>query len=138
MAQILIVDDDEDIRFLINDALNHAGHSVMEAENGIEAVKLLTQNPFDLVITDIVMPVMDGLELILDLNIDNPHVKIIAITGYGTYINQNENLEMADLIGVDDTLRKPFDLQTLIQKIQGCLGVSESVTDSRLSQDQTS
>ena len=68
MARILIVDDEKNIRLSLRRVLTNAGHETKEAENGKKADELLANNAFDLVITDIIMPVKDGTELIKDIN----------------------------------------------------------------------
>lgn len=121
MAKILIVDDDEDVLITLLLALKCEGHEVMEARNGIEADELLAQNTFDLVITDIIMPEKEGLELIMSINKDFPHVKIIAITGGGMDGDDKLYLDDAAMFGADDTLQKPFDANALLQSVEDCL-----------------
>jgi len=81
VARILVVDDDKTIRLLLRAMLEHQGHSVVEAENGAEGLQYYRAAPTDLVITDIQMPVMDGLQMITELRGAFPTAKIIAISG---------------------------------------------------------
>ena len=81
MARILVVDDDKAVRLLLRAMLEHQGHSVVEAENGAEGLQCYRAAPTDLVITDIQMPVMDGLQMITELRGAFPTAKIIAISG---------------------------------------------------------
>ena len=81
MARILVVDDDKVMRLLLRAMLERQGHSVVEAENGDEGLSYYRAAPTDLVITDIQMPVMDGLQMIKALRGDFPTAKIIAISG---------------------------------------------------------
>lgn len=81
VARILVVDDDKAIRLLLRAVLERRGHSVVEAENGDEGLRYYRAAPADLVIADIQMPVMDGLQMIKELRDDFPTAKIIAISG---------------------------------------------------------
>lgn len=129
MAKILVVDDEKDIRGSIRMVLKRSGHDVLEAADGIEAEELLVQNAFDLVITDIIMPNKEGLDLIIDINKSFPDVKIIAMSGCGVsisagggiIINKETLLEDASMLGADDTLNKPFEPATLLQSVEDCL-----------------
>jgi len=81
VARILVVDDDKTVRLLLRTALERRGHAVDEAENGAEGLQSYRAAPTDLVITDIQMPVMDGLQMIKELRGAFPTAKIIAISG---------------------------------------------------------
>ncbi len=80
MARILIVDDDEIQRHLLKNYLNEAGHIVFEASNGEQALNLHERNNIDIIITDILMPEKDGLELIIELRNVAPLTKLFLIT----------------------------------------------------------
>jgi CheY-like chemotaxis protein len=81
VARILVVDDDKTVRLLLRTILEHRGHAVVEAENGAEGLQYYRAAPADLVITDIQMPVMDGLQMIKALRGVFPTAKIIAMSG---------------------------------------------------------
>src|ERR1700675_3186654 len=81
VAPILVIGDDESIRFLLRTVLELHGYDVVEAENGYEGLLCYQAEPTDVVITDMQMPVMDGLELITELQRDFPWAKVIAISG---------------------------------------------------------
>src|SRR5919109_531956 len=81
VSRILVVDDDNAVRLLLRTLLERRGHSVVEAANGAEGLQHYRAAPTDLVITDIQMPVMDGLQMIKELRGDFPAAKIIAISG---------------------------------------------------------
>jgi two-component system response regulator (stage 0 sporulation protein F) len=81
MATILVIDDQEPIRVLLRTALEEAGHNVLEASNGRLGLALYRASAADLIITDIVMPELDGLEMMLDLTRNFLNVKVIAISG---------------------------------------------------------
>ena len=110
MASILVIDDEPEIRALLRTVLESAGHTVTEATNGREGVALYRQQPADLVITDIQMPELNGLDLILELTREFLNVKVIAISGA-----QGEDrsvLNVAKLLGARQTLQKPLSLAT--------------------------
>ncbi|MBF0474756.1 MAG: response regulator [Deltaproteobacteria bacterium] len=88
MAKILVVDDDASFRHMLCLSLGKDGHSVVEASDGNMAVKLVGNESVDLVITDIIMPDKEGIELILELKKTNPEIKIIAISGGGVTAGQ--------------------------------------------------
>ena len=120
MARILVVDDEELARFTIRDILETAGHEVAEAENGKEAIESQTAGPFDLIITDIIMPEKEGVETIIELKRDYPDLKIIAISGGGRTKNL-DFLQLADEFGADKILAKPFSEDELLERVNDCL-----------------
>ncbi len=112
MAHILLVDDDEDLRQMLAVALAGMGHRVTEAQDGKQAITLFSQNPTDVVVTDLVMPDKDGLELVRELKRQHNQVKIIAMSGGGR-IDAGDFLKIAKLLGADRILKKPFFLPQL-------------------------
>ena len=113
MARILVIDDEQHIRFLLEAFLAQDGHKVDLAENGKEGLKLIERNHYDLLITDVVMPEKDGLELIRELKGHVPRIRIIVISGGGLRLNIQHYLEMAKLLGADRVLPKPLDFLKL-------------------------
>jgi two-component system, chemotaxis family, chemotaxis protein CheY len=111
VARILVVDDDNAIRLLLRSMLERRGHSVVEAENGAEGLQYYRAAPADLVITDIQMPVMDGLQLIKALRDDFPTAKIIAISG------EKGGLAAAQLLS-QGTFEKPLYMQEFLDAVQ--------------------
>lgn len=83
MARLLLIEDDEGVRTVLRRMLEQAGHTVIEAHNGKEGLGLFQRASADLVITDIVMPEKEGLEVVKALRDTHPPVKIIAISGAG-------------------------------------------------------
>jgi len=83
MAQILIIEDDVEFRNILKKLLERNGYSVETAENGAQGVRMYRENPTDLIITDMIMPVKGGSQTILDIKGDYPKVKFIAISGGG-------------------------------------------------------
>ena len=83
MARILIIEDEELVRFSLADTILLAGHEVLEARNGQEGLKVLDEEPVEIVITDIIMPVMEGVQTTIEIRRSHPTLKIIAISGGG-------------------------------------------------------
>jgi len=117
LKQILVVDDDVNIRTLIAQVLEQEGYLVQVAENGEEGLALTRKFAFDLVITDMIMPVKDGLIFIMELVKDHQGVKIIAISGGGA-VKAERYLTMAGYLGNIATLEKPFKLDVLIELVR--------------------
>lgn len=117
MASILLVEDDEQLRPMLKLVLERVGHEVQEAGNGIEALEIYRRHPTDLVVTDLVMPDKEGLEIIMELRRTYPDVKIIAMSGGGRTGVQNY-LELAKKLGADHILTKPFSNQEILDGIQ--------------------
>lgn len=120
MARILVVDDEELARFTLREILEGAGHEVVEATNGNEALANQKAHPFDLIITDIIMPEKEGVETIIELKRDYPNLKIIAISGGGRTRNL-DFLNLAEEFGADKILPKPFSEQELLERVNECL-----------------
>ena len=120
MARILLIDDDDTVRTMLRLTLVHFGHTVIEARDGKEGLELFQDANVDLLITDIVMPEKEGLEVLMELRKKHPPVKIIAISG-GDY------LHMAKLMGAAKVLAKPFSTNVLIEAIDELLAGRRSV-----------
>jgi two-component system response regulator (stage 0 sporulation protein F) len=114
MAKILVIDDERPIRSLLRAALEGDNHQVFEAANGRLGLELYRERCVDLIITDLVMPEMNGLDLISELT-KSARVKIIAMTGDADATNR---LMTARLLGARQILRKPFDLPTLLSMVR--------------------
>jgi CheY-like chemotaxis protein len=120
MARLLLIDDDPALLSLLRRTLERAGYEVVTAPNGREGLQRLTTGPFDLLITDIVMPEMEGLELILKLRQTHPALRIIAISG-GGQLRPASYLNLARLSGAMTVLAKPFELEELLTAVQKLL-----------------
>ena len=116
MAKILIIDDDASTRELLQHVLQHANHTVFAASNGEEGIRLARQTEVELIITDILMPGRDGLEVIREMHRESPAVKIIAVSGGGAYVGL-ETLETAKDFGAVETLSKPLDMSRLMAAV---------------------
>jgi len=119
--RILVIDDDEQMLVLLQQAMQWAGFEVMAAENGRKGQQLFEEQPADLIITDLIMPEQEGLETIRILKQGYPTVKIIAISGGGR-IGPEAYLPAAMELGADRIFAKPFDVKDLIAAVQELLG----------------
>jgi CheY-like chemotaxis protein len=114
--QVLLIDDDSGVRKVLSRMLRRAGHQVIEASNGLEGIARLRASPVDLVLTDIMMPAMNGIEFIKAARQLCPSLRVIAMSGGGRTTSA-DYLQQAGELGAIGTLHKPFtsaDLQTLI------------------------
>lgn len=114
---ILIVDDDDDIRELLRIKLTASGHTIVTASNGAEGIKAMELIAFDLVITDVIMPIRGGLELIANTRSRNDKMPIIAISGGGRRGAAAVYLQSAQWLVADLVLSKPFSLSELTAAI---------------------
>lgn len=114
MATILVIDDVEEAREIIRKMLERGGHQVIEAENGLRARKLMQDAGVDIIVTDIMMPDMDGLETIRFFRKTRPDLPIIAMTGS---IN-DPFMEAAQTFGAVCGLFKPFKQAELLAAVE--------------------
>jgi len=121
MAKILLIDDDPQVRAVLKGFLQIGGHEVLEAGNGIQARKFLTEVQTDLVITDIVMPESDGFEVIMSCARKDQPLKIIAITGGSPNLTQQTLLTIAQKMPVNKVLSKPVTCEELLTAVQDVL-----------------
>ncbi len=121
MARILVIDDDMKLRLLLVRILENAGYEVMEASNGRIALEMQRENPAELIITDIFMPEKEGTEFIVDMSIEFPEVKVIAISGGGS-IADIDFLSLAENLGAVKTFQKPFKQVEILAAVKELLG----------------
>lgn len=121
MARILIIDDEVSIRGILREILEQENHEVVEASNGIEAAKKFKEYPFELIITDLVMPGKSGIELIIELQNVAPDIPILAISGGGGITGRFDYLQIAKLIGAKAIMTKPFKNDEVKQKVSSML-----------------
>ena len=115
MATILVIDDAAPIRLLFSEVLQTAGYEVIEASSGREGLAVYRQRPSDLVIVDLLMPEMNGLDTIMELTREFLNVKAIAISGMG--VDQSQ-FNTAKLLGARQTLRKPLGMEDLVYAVR--------------------
>ena len=120
MALILIIDDDGQIREMLKKTLEREGYDVITAVDGIEGIRTYLENSVDLIITDIVMPRKEGLEIIQYFQSHYPEAKIIAISGGGRLEPENY-LCLAERFGAWRTLSKPIERAELLKIVQEAL-----------------
>ncbi|SEH69000.1 MULTISPECIES: response regulator [unclassified Tardiphaga] len=121
MARILIADDEESMRLLVGRAIAMDGHEIVTAEDGAEALEILTEQggAFDLLLTDIKMPIMDGIALALSAARDFPDLTILLMTGYA---DQRERATGLNAI-VHDVVTKPFSVADIRTAVADALAV---------------
>ncbi len=121
MATILVIDDDPDLLASARRALERAGYDVRTAANGSEALRHFAGDPTDLVVTDILMPDMDGIEFIMRLRATFPETPIIAMSG-GGMLPKDTLLAASQVLGAVHTLSKPFAAEQLTACVAHALG----------------
>jgi DNA-binding response OmpR family regulator len=122
MKRVLVVDDEALLRSLIKRVLERAGLDVAEAQNGLQAYRLVLQTgAFDLVIADVVMPGLDGLEVIRQVRQQHPRTRIIAMSGWGRPDAAKDGLSAAAVCGADLFLEKPVGTRELLAHVSGLL-----------------
>jgi CheY-like chemotaxis protein len=135
MQRILIIDDERDVRDSIKSVLDLAGYMVHTADSAADALDQLERNPMDLVITDIIMPKINGVQAIESIREKFPLVRIIAISGGGNFgvaayqptaIRTNAYLASAEMAGAQLVLTKPFEADDLLEAVEKLLGVGHA------------
>jgi CheY-like chemotaxis protein len=124
MARILIVDDEEMDRVLFSDVLQGAGHEVLFAKDGHTALRIWKNSAIDLVVTDIVMPGLSGVELLEALKLEDAGAPVIAISGISA-----RNLNRAARLGASAVLTKPVDPAELLAEVTRALNADEGWED---------
>ncbi len=117
MAKILVIDDDQFAREALLEITEDMGHSVLTANDGDKGMKELRQQHFDVVVTDLIMPNMNGIDVLCQIKRDFALTKVIVISA-GSSMTPLSYLDQAKKLGADDVLAKPFsytDLQTSIE-----------------------
>jgi len=125
MTKILFIDDNPSLQKVMVLALKKAGYEVMAADDGKKGLALCHEHKPDLVIADLIMPDMDGVEMISELKKQSLDVKIIAISGGGEEGSGEEYLESAEMVlDVQHTIAKPFEPDQLLELVKEVLGNS--------------
>lgn len=121
---ILIIEDDDTLRAILNHVLVEEGYKVLTASNGLKAINILQKEIPDLIITDIIMELSDGIEIIMHAKKNYPTCKIIAVSGRG---NADKYLDTAFNLGADHIFTKPFSLPDLIVTVNKLLKLSHQL-----------
>jgi DNA-binding NtrC family response regulator len=119
--RILLIDDEHMVRKIVRKMLERSGHEVTEAENGRVGLGQLKAGTFDLVITDIIMPEMEGVETLMMVRSQYPGIKVIAMSGGGRTGN-TDFLSTAEKLGASAILHKPFTLAALTGALEQTFG----------------
>jgi DNA-binding NtrC family response regulator len=114
---IFIIEDDNHVLFMMKNYFEYSGYNIITASNGLDGLKMLKSENYDLVITDIVMPYVSGLGIISVIKERSPDLPVIAITGYGKNPERLAAEKKADVV-----LRKPFEMEKLIDHVEKLLG----------------
>ncbi len=116
-ARVLVVDDDAAVRDLVAAILETGGYQVAVASNGREALSMLADEGFEVIVTDLVMPEQEGIETIKLIRRDYPSVKVIAMSGaFG-----GDYLRIAGYLGAHGTIAKPLRIQTVLETVRSVL-----------------
>lgn len=127
MAHILVIDDDRPIRSTLREILEYEKFKVSDAENGMEALKQLKENSFDLVLCDIKMPKMDGIEVLEKIVAEHRDLPVVMISAHGTIETAVEALKL----GAYDFIAKPLDLNRLLVTVRNALDKSDLVQETK-------
>ena len=128
MSNILIIDDEKAIRKTLNEILTYEGFKVTEASDGEEGWKLFTSNGYDVVLCDIKMPKMDGIDFLIKATETNPDVPVIMISGHGTI----ETAVDAVKKGAYDYIAKPPDLNRMLITIRNAMDKNTLSKETRV------
>ncbi len=121
MARIIVIDDQEPIRRIVRRALENDGHEVFEASDGEVGMALLEREPADVVITDIFMPGMDGIQTLREIRKRFPAIKVIAMSG-GDSTGLLDLRHDAELLGALKSIQKPFNARDIVEVVRSVLG----------------
>jgi DNA-binding NtrC family response regulator len=126
MALVLVIDDEEDVRRVVEVMLKNAGHDAVQAVDGNDALRQFRRQHFELVICDVFMPDKEGIETLKELRELDPTVPIIMMSGdaptaYFWGAMHRDYLAMAKAMGATRTLEKPFKYSQLIRLVHECL-----------------
>ena len=114
--RILVIDDEDGCRRVLKEILEHDGHEVVEASDGEEGLAAFKQNEMDLVVTDVIMPGMSGLDFLASLLRQDSDAKVIVIARMGKIV-----LKKAEALGAAATLSKPYTMQQMLDTVRDIL-----------------
>ncbi len=117
MKRILVIDEQAKLRWVLRQILEREGYEVVEAGDGKEGIELYRQAPADMIITDVVMPEKDGIEIIRELKRDFPDVRVIAISGGSRTLGAQYCLAAMKALGALYVLTKPFGRKELLEAV---------------------
>src|ERR1700754_2616340 len=127
MARILVADDEPGLREFVTDSLERDDHAVVAAKDGREAAKLLDERGFDLVITDLKMPGLDGMAILRKVRAEQPEVEVIMMTAHGTVDNAVEAMKLGAFEYLQKPLSGPDELRLLVARAAEHRGLRDRV-----------
>jgi len=127
MAKLLVAEDDEGIRKGLEEMMEEEGYEVVGVENGAQAIEKIRDDGFDLILTDMVMPEMSGMDLLNEAKKVKPETKVIIITAFGTIDNAVEAIKK----GASDYIEKPFKINEVQNTIRKVLEEAKFEEESR-------
>ena len=135
MTRVLLVEDDKNLSFILKSSLEQmiGGYQVMVAQNGQEGLELLDQEPFDVIVSDVEMPVMDGMTMVKHIRLHHPDLAIVFITGLTTARDVINGYQS----GADFYIKKPFLPEELHAHIQAVLRVKQGASIAKQAEAQT-
>jgi len=122
MARVLVAEDEESVRQFVARALTHSGHEVTAVENGLLALDMLAAGSYDLLLTDILMPGMDGIALALKTAKESPNMPIVLMTGYAAEKQRAHNLNVL----IHQIISKPFTLKEICDAVDAALAAGKA------------
>ena len=128
MPNILVVEDDLALNKLITTVLSKNGHSVFSAKNGSQALDMLDSNHIDMILTDIMMPKIDGYELVEQIRSINKDIPVMIVTARGSFNDKSRGFNL----GVDDYMVKPIDINELVLRVNALLRRSKIANERKL------
>lgn len=117
MGRMLLVEDDEFGRDALRELFEENGWHVVDAANGLEAMRHMKQITFEVIVTDVFMPEMDGVELIRQIRLTDKSQKILAISGGGAGMGSDSAVDIIEAIGADAALQKPVSNDELLNAV---------------------
>ena len=127
MLKILIAEDDRELRQLFSHVLNRYGYTVVGVSNGQEALDAMDKDFFDMIISDIMMPVMDGYELVRQLRDVGNTTPVLMITAKDAF----DDMRLGFQSGVDDYMVKPINVNEMVLRVQALLGRAQMINDRK-------
>ncbi len=131
LKNILLVDDEESIRKMVRAVLGEKEYAFTEASNGVEALEIMETQSFDLILTDVIMPDCDGIELVMSVRKKLPDIKVIVMSGGGR-VRADHYLNLAEKLGAARVFEKPFNTAELRETVSELLSETDSAMENNV------
>ncbi len=131
LKNILLVDDEESIRKMVRAVLGEKEYAFTEASNGVEALEMMETQSFDLILTDVIMPDCDGIELVMSVRKKLPDIKVIVMSGGGR-VRADHYLNLAEKLGAARVFEKPFNTAELRETVSELLSETDSAMENNV------